>query len=513
MKASQLKAGVVLAYLAQGIHVLAQLFYTPVVLRLLGEQEYGLYSLVTSSVGYLSLLSFGIGGAYLRFYFRAKKEEGETGVARLNAMFLLLYLIIAAVALAIGSLFAGNPAILFGDKLTTAELDTSRLLLLLLTLDMAVTLPNTVFTSYIMAHERYVLLRGCSIAISVLTPLISLPLLLFGTGTLGLACATVAVHFAVSVCYILYSVKKLSMRFCFSGMRWGALKEIYVFSFFLFLNQIIDQINWHVDALLLGRFWGTAEVAVYSLAGKINSLYIAVSTAVSSVLAPRVHEIVGSGENVDARLNRLMLRTGRIQYLLLAPLWMGAVLLGKTFLVWMGGSASFSRSYYVLLLLITSVTVPLVQNVGLEIQRAKNKHRFRSLMCIAMALLNLCISIPLSGEYGAVGAAVGTAVSLSIGNGFLMNWYYHKHLGMDMRFFWRGFGSLARGSVLPMVYCFLLVACVDVSGIFSFLAAGIGLVAVYGLSMWAIGMNSEEKDQLRQPLQRLCARRKMDEHR
>ncbi len=37
----------------------------------------------------------------------------------------------------------------------------------------------------------------------------------------------------------------------------------------------------------------------------------------------------------------------------------------------------------------------------------------------------LFLSIPLAKAYGGTGAAIGTAISLLIGNGLVMNWYYH----------------------------------------------------------------------------------------
>ena len=59
----QLKAGVVLSYLSSAITILIQLIYMPVMIRLLGKSEYGLYSLVSSVVSYLSLFSLGFTGA------------------------------------------------------------------------------------------------------------------------------------------------------------------------------------------------------------------------------------------------------------------------------------------------------------------------------------------------------------------------------------------------------------------------------------------------------------------
>ena len=73
----QLKAGVVLSYLSSAITILVQLVYMPIMIRILGKSEYGLYSLVASVVSYLSLFSLGFTGAYLRFFarFYSNKEK------------------------------------------------------------------------------------------------------------------------------------------------------------------------------------------------------------------------------------------------------------------------------------------------------------------------------------------------------------------------------------------------------------------------------------------------------
>ena len=49
MKINQLKAGVVLSYLSMGIGGLISILYTPVMVRLLGQSEYGVYTLVGRS--------------------------------------------------------------------------------------------------------------------------------------------------------------------------------------------------------------------------------------------------------------------------------------------------------------------------------------------------------------------------------------------------------------------------------------------------------------------------------
>ena len=81
---NQLKAGVILSYLSTGISIVIQLIYMPIMIRLLGQSEYGLYSLVSGVVSYLSLFSLGFSGAYLRFFSRFNQRKDKKGLASLN---------------------------------------------------------------------------------------------------------------------------------------------------------------------------------------------------------------------------------------------------------------------------------------------------------------------------------------------------------------------------------------------------------------------------------------------
>ena len=75
----QFKSGVLLSYLTLAISSLLPFLYTPIVLRILGQNEYGLYSLANTAIGYLSLLTFGFGSTILRYLsiYRARGEKEQ----------------------------------------------------------------------------------------------------------------------------------------------------------------------------------------------------------------------------------------------------------------------------------------------------------------------------------------------------------------------------------------------------------------------------------------------------
>ena len=183
---NQLKAGVILSYLTTGISIVIQLVYMPVMIRLLGQSEFGLYTLVSGVVSYLSLFSLGFTGAYLRFFARENQKNDREGLAALNGMFITLFLVLASAALVCGLTLSCFPKQVFGSKLSGAELREARILMVILVVNIAMGLVSSIFDSIINAYEQFVFQRIISLLATVVNPLICLPLLLMGYGNVML---------------------------------------------------------------------------------------------------------------------------------------------------------------------------------------------------------------------------------------------------------------------------------------------------------------------------------------
>lgn len=133
-------------------------------------------------------------------------------------------------------------------------------------------------------------------------------------------------------------------------------------------------------------------------------------------------------------------------------------------------------------------------------------HQFRSWVYFFIALANLGITIPLAKTYGGIGAAIGTAISLIIGNVIIMNFYYHFKVGLNMKFFWKQIFSVLPALLLPIVIGGLIEYFFSLYKFSNFLVFGMIYVAVFSTSMWFIGMNQYEKDLIGKPLKRLLKR-------
>ena len=84
----------VLSYISKIIKVVIGLLYTPVMIGLLGQSEYGLYNIAASLVAYLGLLNL-IGSSYVRFFSQYKVNGEEKKIENLNAMSLIIFSLMA----------------------------------------------------------------------------------------------------------------------------------------------------------------------------------------------------------------------------------------------------------------------------------------------------------------------------------------------------------------------------------------------------------------------------------
>lgn len=506
---NQLKWGVILSFLTTAINMAIQLLYTPIMIRILGQSEYGLYTLVGSVVSYLSLFSFGFTGAYLYFYSRYKNENNEDSEARLNGLFLLVFLCMAIVALVFGMLLTQNTALLFGNKLTAKELDKAIILMRILVVNISLTFPTAIFDSIVGAHEQYIFQRLIALCGIVFNPFISLPLLLMGRGSIALVCVTTMITICKLLFNCLFCICKLHVRFTFSNLNFTLLREIANYSFFLFLNMIVDQINWMVDKVILGHVVGTVAVAIYGVGAQINALYMQFSNAISSVFSPKVNRIAAEGkEDMLLQFTELFIKVGRLQFLVLMLIVSGFIIFGEFFITEVYVTNEYKDAYEIALMLIIPVTIPLIQNVGIEIQRALNKHRVRTAVYTVMAFLNIGISIPFTMAYGPLGSALGTSIGLVVANVLFMNVYYKKTIGIDIIGFWKSILSFSKGLIIPGIIGFFIVHYVEFSSLKKYLLWIITYSAIYILSMWLFGMNRFEKDLIIQPVKIICKKLK-----
>lgn len=491
------KIGILLSYANILLHAVLGFIYVPILLHYIGKSEYGLYQLMGSLIAYFSVMDFGLSAAVIRFYAKYKALKDSIGMENILAISVRGYGAVTVLALAIGFVCYGFLDVIFAGSMTVSEVNEAKQIFLLLLLNIVITLSTMVFRSVINAHERFFFLKGMETIQLVMQPILVVLVLQHHPSAFSVAAVQTVLNLLLSGARVYYCFHDLHVKIHFHYWNPELFSEFKKLALSVFVVTLIDQVFWKTNQIILGIISGTAAVAIYSIASLIYMNYMALSTAISGVYLPHVTGMVARKEPIR-NLSELFIQIGRWQYYLLALVATGFIIFGKQFIaLWAG--PGFEDSYIITLLIILPFTVDLIQNIGLAIMQAMNRYDFRARIYFVTGVLNLLLAIPLGIKYGGIGCAVATGISMIVGNGFIMNWYYAKEIHLAIDSFWKQIGKIS----------FVVTGCLGVGGLINAYLWPRGNILLFGLkilgytimyisAIYLMAMNQTEKNKINQ---------------
>ena len=133
-----------------------------------------------------------------------------------------------------------------------------------------------------------------------------------------------------------------------------------------------------------------------------------------------------------------------------------------------------------------------------------NQYDFRAKIYFLTGLLNLLLAIPLGIRFGGLGCAVATGFSMLMGNGLVMNYFYHRYIGLDILSFWKQIGRVSVFIGLCLLIGYGLNVYTPGEGKLAFLLKIVGYTVLYGVMIYCLAMNTYEKEKVRKVIKRLC---------
>ncbi len=503
MKVNQLKAGSILSFAGIFVSLVIPMFYTPIMLDILGVEQYGVYGLANSFMQYFGLLNLGLGGTIIRYMVKYRAVDDIEGEERVFGLFIKLYSIIASVVFICGIYLSFNMDF-YKNSLSDSEFETLKILIRLLTINSAVFLPISTLGSIVIANERFVFNKLVALILNIISPFGSLLFLKLGFGSIGLVINSILYEILIYSIYAYYVFVRLKLRPRFSSVEKGLIKEIFGYSIFVFIAEVVNILYWSTDKLIIGWALGAKPTAIYNVGATFNTYFMSISTAIQGVFMPRVTSMAVK-DTPKSEFTELFIRIGRIQFILLIFALTAFIAFGKQFLIlWVGNV--YADAYYVALFVLVPLIIPLIQNIGLTMLYAMNKHKFRSIVYFFIAIINVVLTFLWVNKFGIIGAAFATCIAYLIGHVLIMNWYYHKKVGIDIPLFWK---NILKMSIFPAFCCLLFVFAnklIVFNNWLIFLIFAVIYSVVYFVGSYLFCMNNYERNLFLSPIKKILRR-------
>ncbi|MBR1431510.1 oligosaccharide flippase family protein [Ruminococcus sp.] len=489
---NQKRVGIIISYLNLILGMVVNVFLTPMLISALGDTDYSLYKVVQSFSGPLSIFNLGISTIVTRSIVQCSDESRKKEKQNTMALALLASGAMALLVTAIGiGMYIMFPQI-YGGNYTAEEVAVGQWIFIAFMCSSILHIMTDVFTGTIIGHEKFAVSSAIQFGKTALKIVLWLALLIMKGGALQFACIDAIISLSTFVISLWYASFRLGEKPKLTYFDKRKLADIFLFGIAILLQAVVNQVNNNVDTMILGAvIVEKSIITMYSSALAIYSIYNSLIAVIAGFFLPKATKLFDQNAS-GTEITDFVIGPGRFQAMIAIGSIAGFALFGRNFItIWIG--EKYIDAYWVTLMLMIPVTIPLVENTMISVLDASLKRIYRSVTLVVISVINIAVSLVLVQYLSFWGAAIGTVVSLLIGHGVLMNIYYAKTFKLQVfRMFRSIFKGILPAGIAASAVCIPIAVFVP-DTILLFIVKCAVFIALYGAFLMLFGINEREK--------------------
>lgn len=404
-------------------------FLSPFLVHRLGDAGYGLWVLVLSVTGYMGLLDSGLRVSIVKHTAEYNARGDREGLSRLLTTALLLYGVLSLLVLALAVFVSLSFDTFF--KVPPSQVAVGRLLVLIAGLNVALTLPLSVYAGLLSGLQRYDLVNRAAILVLLIRSAATVAAVYSGYGLIALGLIQVAgqlLNAAMLVTMVRREAPAVAVRW--RRPERAAVRSLYAYSGFIVLNNVAMFLLFYSGEVLVGIFVGTAAVTPYAIARSLVAYLSSFIGSMTQVFHPYASDQHERG-NANAVADALFLGT-KTSLLIALPVGVSYLIIGPAFLgLWMGPQYIRSAGLLLMLLAVPQV-IWLSQSTAGNILLGINRHRVLTALNLATGVSGILLGIAAVGRLGTAGIAIGNAVPIIVTQAVVLPIYTARSLGVSL---------------------------------------------------------------------------------
>jgi O-antigen/teichoic acid export membrane protein len=429
------------------IPALVALGTVPLVVKGLGDANYGVYSLVTAIVGYFAVIDINVTAGSVKYIaeFNANKDQeriDETVFFGLSVYALLG--LIGGIGLYFGAHFLVTrvfsvPASLVGEAVATLKLAALGFFLGQL---------QSYLNSIPQSLMRYDIASRIEMVFGTFVPLLTVAVLMLGYGLFEVILLRVIAS-AVNCVVLWRCIRRLLPDLAWRRPGAEIRRELLGFSAYSFLSRFATLSYAYADKLIIGALVGVTGLAYFTVASTLANRILGLTYRLSGVFFPAASALAARGEL--ERLRTLYLKASRyVVFINASVLVLVAVFSYQILYYWM--NPQFARAgQAVLAVMALSQFIDSLTSLPSLVNDGMGHPRFSGMFALARAAFGLVVVWLGVDGWGIAGAAWGHLIASSLLTCAFLVVVHGRTVPA-------GLGDLARQAYLPSVFGVGLVA-------------------------------------------------------
>lgn len=470
---------------------LVSILLMPFVVHRLGDRMYGIWTLVATFVGYYGILDLGLSSAITRYLARA---AGAADTATANQLFNTALRIFSGLALLV-VLVSGIIAALSG-RLTRNPEDAALLfrIVLVLGVSVAISFPLRVFTGVLESHLRFDLTASFDLLSLILRSGLTVVVLLAGYSVVGLAWVTFLSGLPAVALYVYFTHREMPfLRFQWGQWNRTTARSLFSYSVYSLVAQLADLLRFRLDAVVVAAYLGFSAVTHYRIGSTLLQYFMLLMSSLMGVF-PSVFSRQEGASDFEG-LKKTFYFATKVSTGVACFVGFGLIAWGKAFIGrWMG--PQYLDAYPVLVVLVSGMTVSLIQGPSISLLYGTSRHKFVALFNSIEGIANLVLSLIFVRYFGMLGVALGTMVPMLISKVVVQPIYVCRVAQIEYWDYMRRMGSTLLVALGGLVIPFLVTQRFSQPDYRVLCAIGTLSLVSYGLIFWKFGLSSSEAQTL-----------------
>ena len=439
------------SWLGLGVTVATGFFLSPVILHHLGDDAFGLWTLVFAITGYYGLFDFGIRSSVIRYVAKFSAVDDREELHRLINTSLFSYGCVAALLLVLTALGSFHVDKIF--HVEPAFMHTARILFIMVGASLALGFPFAVFAGTLEGLQKFHLLNGVNILNTLLRAVLIVFVLKHGYGLLTVALITVLLPLLGGVINALSVFRLIGLRIGPRLVSRNTFRKIVNYGSVTFMISVAYRLRFKTDALVIAAFLPAAQITYFTIGSRLVDYAGEVVSSLAQIFVPLSSQSHATGD--VAALRKIFVAGNRACALVIFPIAAMLAVLGKSAIEAWVGPRYVQSGYPVLMILLIPSTIMLAQSASGRILYGMAKHKTWAWIVLAEGIANLVLSMLLVRPYGIVGDALGTAIPLTCSMLFFMPGHLCRLLGIRLRTYVTEAFLLPLGLCIPLVVSLL----------------------------------------------------------
>jgi O-antigen/teichoic acid export membrane protein len=478
------------SYLRDLIDVATLIVLTPFLIRTLGRDGFGLWSLVWAFVSILTFLDLGFGTSVVKFVADARGRGDPDRQRKVVCTLFWVYVILGSVLML--AICCSLP--FFNEMLSIPPGDrsTTSWILVMLGFRAAVCMPFGMFRGVLNGNQKLHVANLYKILAALLYFGGALALLSRFPDLRVLAAVNMVTGILPMLAMYLHAKKTLpGITLNFSYFDRGLVREVSSFSIYFTIIQIAGLIATRVDSLIIQSFLSLEMVAIYSVAMRLSEKAQQFCSHLTQALTPVIAELHGAGERENMRA--VWFRGTKLTLAFATPLLLGLCMLAEPLIVaWTG--REFALGAPVLQWLCAAAFLDIAHGSSTNLLSMGGHQRYLAFSLLGGQILNMVLCITFVRTFGIVGVSIATfaaAVPTSIG---LVQGRASSVYGCPI---WKFYGKTIGPCLVPGIitggFLYWAVSSGFVSSLFRVALLEVVAVVLFGLFFWPLGLNARER--------------------